>query len=72
MGIIGNMRNMVTTISVDERVRDRLKAYLGGGMSYSEALMHLMDRVEADEFFRGLKRAMDDPAHPWLDKLQWR
>jgi hypothetical protein len=64
---------MATTISLDETVRDRLKAFCGGGISYSEALTRLMDLVEADRFFASFESAIEDPAYPWIDHkdLQW-
>jgi hypothetical protein len=72
-----SMQTMVTTINIDPKVRDRLKAYCGGGMSYSEAIQRLMDLVEAERFFDSFVAAMEDPAYPWEtidlddDKL-WR
>ena len=66
-----------TTITMDTAVRDRLKGFCGGGISYSEAVTRLMDMVEADRFFAAFRAAMDDPAYPWEtidlddDKL-WR
>ena len=64
---------MATTISLDERVRDRLKGFLGPGMSYSEALVRLMDLVEADRFFASFRDALEDPAFPWIseDRFEW-
>lgn len=64
---------MATTISVDEAVRDRLKGFVGAGMSYSEALTRLMDLVEADRFFASFRRALDDPKYPWIaeERLKW-
>jgi hypothetical protein len=61
---------MVTTISVSPEVRDRLKAFCGGGVSYSEALTSILDRIEMDEFFEQARRAADDPSHPW-ETIAW-
>lgn len=60
------MRTMAaTTIGVDTAVRDRLKGYCGGGISYSEALTRIMDLLEAEQFFGAFRDAIDDPAYPW-------
>jgi len=56
---------MVTTISLEPAVRDRLKGFGQGLNSYSEILTRLMDLVEADRFFAEFSRAMDDPQYPW-------
>jgi predicted CopG family antitoxin len=72
-----SMQTMVTTINIDPKVRDQLKAYCGGGMSYSEAIQRLMDLVEAERFFSTFEAAIEDPSYPWEeidlddDKL-WR
>lgn len=64
---------MPTTISIDPDVRDRLKAYCGGGVSYSEALTRLMDLIEADRFFGSFRAALDDRKHKWVDEkdFEW-
>lgn len=56
---------MVTTINIDPAVRDRLKGFCAGGMSYSDAIQRLMDEVEMDRFFAAFRQAMDDPTYPW-------
>ena len=66
-----------TTISIDPAVRDRLKGFCGGGISYSDAIQRLMDQVEAEQFFATFRAAMEDPAHPWEqidldDDKAWR
>lgn len=70
------MQTMVTTINIDPAVRDRLKGFTGGGISYSEAIQRLMDLVEAERFFASFRDAMDDPSYPWEqidldDKKVW-
>jgi hypothetical protein len=68
---------MVTTINIDPKVRDRLKGFCPGGISYSEAIERLMDEVEAERFFAAFDAAIADPTYPWEtidlddDKL-WR
>lgn len=57
-----------TTITIESEVRDRLRAYCGGGISYSEAILRLMDLVEADRYFASFREAMEDPDHPWVDE----
>lgn len=62
-----------TTINVDVEVRDRLRAFCGGGLSYSEALTLILDQVEVQAFFAEARRKADDPDYPWLDAddLRW-
>jgi hypothetical protein len=42
-------------LSIPEEVRDRLKTYGHAGMSYTEILNHLMDRVQREDFVRELR-----------------
>ena len=68
------MKTMVaTTIPLDSGVRDRLKRFCGGGMSYSEALTHLMDLVEAERFFTEFEAAVQDPSYGWINgkDMEW-
>lgn len=67
------MKSMATTISLDEKVRDRLRTFCGGGLSYSEALTRMMDKLEADRFFDEFEAAINDPDYPWIDykDLKW-
>lgn len=60
-----SMHSMVTTINIDPAVRDRLKGFCAGGISYSDAIQRLMDEVEMDKFFAAFRNAMDDPSYPW-------
>ncbi len=62
-----------TTISIDPTVRERLRAFCGGGISYSEAIERLMDLVEADQYFASFRDAIADPEHPWIDEkdFEW-
>ncbi|MEK6974782.1 MAG: hypothetical protein AABY18_00405 [Candidatus Thermoplasmatota archaeon] len=65
-----------TTVTMDTSVRDRLKGFCGGGISYSEAVTRLMDLVEADRFFASFRAAIDDPDYAWEtidldDKKLW-
>lgn len=67
------MDTMATTISLEEAVRDRLKGFLGAGMSYSEAITRLMDLVEADRFFASFRGAIEDPKTRWIPegRMKW-
>lgn len=62
-----------TTISVDPSVRDRLRGFCGGGLSYSDALTRLMDQVEMDRFFASFRAAIEDPDYPWIkeEDMEW-
>lgn len=67
----------MTTINIESAVRDQLKAYCGGGRSYSEAIQGLMDLVEAERVLTSFEAAMEDPAYPWEeidldDSKLWR
>lgn len=54
-----------TTITIDKRVRERLKSYGTSGMNYSKVLTALMDEVEKQHFIQEWRRRMDDPEYPW-------
>ncbi|HLE98122.1 MAG TPA: hypothetical protein VI997_12190 [Candidatus Thermoplasmatota archaeon] len=47
---------MTATISIPERVRDRLKTYGHAGTTYEAILTRLMDRVEREDFVRELRK----------------
>ena len=47
---------MTATVSIPEELRDRLKTFGHAGMTYTEILTRLMDRVERDDFVRDLRR----------------
>lgn len=59
-----------TTITVDARVRDRLREFAAGSKNYSEAITRILDRLEMDDFLEDAKRRIDDPSHPWLTDLK--
>ncbi|MHB8585686.1 MAG: DUF7557 family protein [Thermoplasmatota archaeon] len=63
---------MTTTISLENDVRDRLKGYCAGGMSYSEALTRLMDLIESDRFFASFRSALADEDYPWIDEADFK
>lgn len=67
------MDTVATTISLDETVRDRLRGFMGAGMSYSEAITRLMDLIEADRFFASFRGAIEDPKTKWLSegRIKW-
>ncbi len=53
-----------TTIPVDSAVRDRLKKFGTMGMTYSQILKELMDKVERDKF-------LDDIRHRAATNTKW-
>lgn len=44
---------------MDSRVRDRLRAYAVGDMTYNDVLTRLMDEHERDLFIREIQREAD-------------
>ena len=48
-----------TSIPVEAKVRDRLRKYGVGGMTYSDVLTRLMDEHERDLFIREIQREAD-------------
>lgn len=61
----------MTSISIDEQVRDRLRALSVGSKNYTEALTRLLDEIEMDRYVDRLQREIDDPDQPWLDGIEW-
>jgi hypothetical protein len=47
---------MATTIPIEASVRDRLKTFGHAGMTYSQILSKMMDRIEREEFVREMRR----------------
>jgi len=47
---------MATTITVDAKVRDRLKTFGHAGMTYNEILTRMMDEIEREAFMADLRR----------------
>jgi hypothetical protein len=54
-----------TSIPVESKVRDRLRKYAVGNMTYSEVLTRLMDEHERDLFIREIQREAD-AATEWI------
>ncbi len=48
-----------TSIPVESKVRDRLRSYAAGDMTYSDVLTRLMDEHERDLFIREIQREAD-------------
>lgn len=63
------MAHMVTTVSLDPRIRDRLKRYGTAGMTYDDILQRLMDRFDEQEFVAQIRReaAEADEQDLWVD-----
>lgn len=58
---------MPTTISIDPKIRDRLKAYGTAGMTYNQILAALMDNTDREAFFAEVRRLAADPdAESWV------
>ncbi|MHB8632378.1 MAG: hypothetical protein ACYDBQ_00225 [Thermoplasmatota archaeon] len=60
---------MVTTLTLDPKIRDRLKRYGHAGMTYNEILQAMMDRIDEQEFVADMVRRMEaaDAAGSWVD-----
>ncbi|HEV2428284.1 MAG TPA: hypothetical protein VGV64_00340 [Thermoplasmata archaeon] len=50
--------NSATTVTLPQRVRERLRDYQVGGKSAAEAIEDLMDEVPPDYFRRDVQRAL--------------
>ncbi|MEA3204016.1 MAG: hypothetical protein QOI63_1696 [Thermoplasmata archaeon] len=66
------MQIMATTIPIEAIVRDRLKTFGHAGMTYSEILSRMMDRIERDEFVREMRR-LATTTKSWVphDQVDW-
>lgn len=56
---------VVTSIPVEPKVRDRLRKYAVGNMTYSQVLTRLMDEHERDHFIREIQKEAD-AATEWI------
>jgi hypothetical protein len=54
-----------TSIPVDSKVRDRLRKYAAGDMTYNDVLTRLMDEHERDLFIREIQKEAD-AATEWI------
>jgi hypothetical protein len=57
----------LTSIPVDSKVRDRLKGFGTMGETYNVVLTRLMDQADREQFFREIRRELDDPTTAWID-----
>jgi hypothetical protein len=59
----------LTTIPLDSKLRDRLRAYGTAGMSYNAIVQRLLDERDRDEFIRDMRRLADeaDRDGSWVD-----
>lgn len=57
---------MATTIPIDGKVRDRLKAYGTAGMTYSEIITRVLDEVDRQAFVAEMRR-LADRTKDWVD-----
>jgi hypothetical protein len=59
---------MVTTITVDPAIRDRLKTFGHAGMTYNEILTRMMDEIEREGFVAELRRQVSAAQEKdWVD-----
>jgi hypothetical protein len=67
------MMGQTTTIPIDPKVRDRLRAFGKAGMTYSDILTAVMDQIEMEKFFRETEALLKDPNVKWVDHddIQW-
>lgn len=67
------MMAKLTTIPIDPAVRDRLRSYGMAGMTYSEIVTAVLDRIEMDKFLAELQREIDDPNTVWIrhEDMEW-
>lgn len=61
------MMAKLTTIPIEPAVRDRLRAFGTSGMTYSEVITAVLDKVEMEKFLAEMQRIVDDPATVWID-----
>lgn len=59
--------NPATTVTLPQRVRERLRDYQVGGKSAAEAIEDLMDEVPPDYFRRDVQRALLLPRESLLE-----
>lgn len=62
-----------TSIPLDSKVRDRLRAFGVAGMNYSQIVTAVLDRIERDAFIAQMRRELDDPATAFVDDkdIEW-
>jgi hypothetical protein len=56
----------LTTIPLDTKLRDRLRAYGTAGMSYNDIVQRLLDERDRDAFIRDILREADEETQ-WVD-----
>jgi hypothetical protein len=56
----------LTTIPLDSKLRDRLRAYGTAGMSYNDIVQRLLDERDRDAFIRDILREADQETD-WVD-----
>lgn len=61
--------NVVTTLTISPKIRDRLKRYGHAGMTYDEILQAMMDKLDEQAFVQEMRRraAELDEADGWVD-----
>lgn len=67
------MMAKLTTIPIEPAVRDRLRAFGTSGMTYSEVITAVLDKVEMEKFLAEMQRRVDDPSVQWIrhEDMEW-
>lgn len=61
------MMAKLTTIPLEPAVRDRLRAFGTAGMTYSQIVTQVLDKIEMEKFLAEIRAELDDPAKVWVD-----
>lgn len=64
---------MPTTITIEPKVRDRLKTFGHAGQTYNEILTRMMDHMNREQFLRDLRETIAQTTD-WadIDELDWK
>ena len=67
------MMGQTTTIPIDPKVRDRLRAFGTHGMNYSDIITSVLDKIEMEKFLAEMQRRLDDPSVQWIrhEDMEW-
>lgn len=67
------MMAKLTTIPIEPAVRDRLRAFGTSGMTYSEVITAVLDKVEMEKFLAEMQRRVDDSSVQWIrhEDMEW-
>jgi hypothetical protein len=67
------MMAKATTIPIDPEVRDRLRSFGHAGMTYSDIVTSVLDKLDREAFVRELRRRAADPKVVWVpaEDIEW-